>query len=78
MKTALALSYSTVEYTFPVWEKSADAHKVNPVLNDVCGSITGCLQSSSIDNLCLLAGIAPPAIRKSVAAQREMETRKRY
>ena len=40
--TALALCYSTAEYACPVWERSA--HKVDPVLNDACRAITGCLQ----------------------------------
>ena len=31
--TALALCYSTAEYACPVWERSAHAHKVDPVLN---------------------------------------------
>ena len=71
--TALALCYSTAEYACPVWERSAHAHKVDPVLNDACRAITGCLQPTNVDNLYLLAGIAPPAVRKSVTAQRERE-----
>ena len=67
---ALALGYSTEEYACPVWERSAHTHKVSVVLNDACRSITGCLQSSKNDTLCLLAGIVLPAIR-SVAIQRE-------
>ena len=34
--TALALCYSTAEYACTVWERSAHAHKVGPVLNDAC------------------------------------------
>ena len=59
-------------------ERSAHAHHVNPVLNDACRSITGCLQPSNIDTLYLLSGIAPPAIWRSVAAQREREANERY
>ena len=73
IKTALALSYSTVEYACPMWERSAHAHKINPVFNDAYCSITGCLQQSNIDNLHLLAGVAPSAIRRSVAAHRERD-----
>ena len=69
--TALALCYSTAEYACPVWERSAHAHKVDPVLNDACRTITGCLQPTNVENLYLLAGIAPPAVRRSVTAQRE-------
>ena len=57
--TALALCYSTAEYACPVWERSAHAHKVDPVLNDACRAITGCLQPTNVENLYLLAGIAP-------------------
>ena len=55
------------------------AHKVNPMLNDACCSITGCLQPSNFDNLYLLAGIAPTATMRSGAAQRErVRTHERY
>ena len=60
--TVLALTYSTAEYAYPVWKRSEHAHNVNPVLNNACRSTTRCLQPSNIYNLCLLAGIAPPAI----------------
>ena len=42
-------------------------------LNDACRAITGCLQPTNVENLYLLAGIAPPAVRRSVTAQRERE-----
>ena len=60
-------------YACPVWERSAHAHKVDPVLNDACRAITGCLQPTNVENLYLLAGIAPPAVRRSVTVQRERE-----
>ena len=69
--TALSLSYSTAEHACLVWERSVHAHKVNPVLNDVCRSITGCLQPSKIDMFCLPAGIDPLVIRRTVVEQRE-------
>ena len=71
--TAPALCYSTAEYACPVWERTAHAHKVDPVLNDACRAITGCLQPANVENLYLLAGITPPVIRRSVTAQRERE-----
>ena len=71
--TALALCYSTAEYACPVWERSAHAHNVDPVLNDACRAITGCLQPTNVENLNLQAGISPPAVRRSVTAQRERE-----
>ena len=53
--TALTLCYSTAEYACPVWERSAHAHKVDPVLNDAWRAITGCLQPTN-DNIHPLHG----------------------
>ena len=47
--------------------------RLTQVLNDACRAITGCLQPTNVENLYLLAGIAPPAVRRSVTAQRERE-----
>ena len=69
--TALALCYSTAEYAAPVWETSAHAHLLNPESNKACRAITGCLKTTNVDNLYLLAGIAPPEIRRSVCARVE-------
>ena len=69
--TALALCYSTAEYAAPVWERSAYAHLLNPELNQACRAITGCLKPTNVENLYLLAGIAPPKIRRSVCARVE-------
>ena len=69
--TALALCYSTAEYAAPVWERSAYAHLLNPELNQACQAITGCLRQTNVENLYLLAGIAPPEIRRSVCARVE-------
>ena len=68
-----ALCYSTAEYACPVWERSAHAYKVDPALNEACRSITGCLKPTNVENLYLLAGIAPPAIRRHTTAQHERE-----
>ena len=43
------------------------------MLNDACHAITGYLQPTNVENLYLLAGIAPPAVRRSVTAQQERE-----
>ena len=69
--TDLALCYSTAEYAAPVWERSAYAHLLNPELNQACRAITGCLRPTNVENLYLLAGIAPPEIRRSVCARVE-------
>ena len=69
--TAVALCYSTAEYAAPVWERPAYAHLLNPELNQACRAITGCLRPTNVENLYLLAGIAPPEIRRSVCARVE-------
>ena len=66
-----ALCYSTAEYAAPAWERSAYAHLLNPELNQACRAITGCLRPTNVENLYLLAGIAPPEIRRSVCARVE-------
>ena len=67
--TALVLCNSTAEYAAPVWERSAYSHLLNPELNQACRAITGCLKPTNVENLYLLAGIAPPEIRRSVCAR---------
>ena len=68
--TALALCYSAAEYACPVWERSAHAKKINTAFNACCCHITGCLLPIPIDNLYILAGIAPH-IRRRVASMKE-------
>ena len=63
--TALALSYSSVEHAAPVWSKSSYAKNLDPALNQACRSATGCLKPTSVEDLYLLSGIAPPSIRAS-------------
>ena len=48
------------------------------MLNDACRVIIGCLQSTNVENVYLLAGIAPPAVRRSVTAQQEREKQVNY
>ena len=67
--TALALCYSVAEYACPVWERSSHAKKVDASLNDSCRCITGCLRPTNVDSLYVLAGIAPPGVRRSVASR---------
>ncbi|KAJ8333798.1 hypothetical protein SKAU_G00411170 [Synaphobranchus kaupii] len=69
--TALALCFSTAEYACSAWERSTHAKKLDPVLNESCRCITGCLKSTNISNLHILAGIAPPDIRRAVASMTE-------
>ena len=69
--TALALSFSAAEHACPVWERSAHACHLDPVLNEGCRLITGCLKPTNTNNLHLLAGIAPPEIRREAASKQE-------
>ena len=69
--TAIALCYSTADYAALVWERSDYTHLLNPELNQACRAITGCLKPTNVENLYLLAEIAPPEIRRSVCARVE-------
>ncbi len=69
--TALALCYSVAEYAAPVWARSTHAPQLDPELNQACRSITGCLKPTKVEDLYLLAGIAPPTIRRDVCARVE-------
>ena len=71
--TALALSYSTAEYAAPVWARSPHAKNLDPALNQACRTVTGCLKHTNVENLYLLAGIAPPNIRRDVCARVEKQ-----
>ena len=69
--TALALCYSVAEYAAPVWARSHYAHVLDSELNTACRAITGCLKPTNVENLYLLAGIAPPDIRRDICARVE-------
>ena len=71
--TALALCYSSAEYACPVWERSTHAKKVDPALNASCRLITGCLRPTTTDSTYILAGIAPPDVRRHVTSMRERQ-----
>ena len=66
--TALALCFSTAEYACSSWGRSRHTGHVDIALNDTCRIITGCLKATPIPCLYALAGIAPPHIRRKVAA----------
>ena len=69
--TALALCYSSGEYAAPVWCRSPHAKQMDVPLNDACRLVTGCLKATPLHKLRLLAGIAPPSIRRDVSADTE-------
>ena len=69
--STLALCYTATEYACPVWSRSVHASKLDPALNNACRTITGCLKPTNTSNLHLLAGIAPPEIRRETASRAE-------
>ena len=71
LTSTLALSYSAAKYACPVWERPAHAKRLDSVLNESCRLITGCLKPTNIDNLHLLAGIAPSEIQREATSKLE-------
>ena len=69
--TTLALSYSAAKHVCPAWGRSAHAKLLNPVLNESCCLITGCLKLTNTSNLHWPADIAPPEIRREAASKQE-------
>lgn len=69
--SALALTFSAAEYAAPVWERSSHAKKLDPIINQACRIITGCLKPTYTGHLYILSGIAPPNIRRSVTSMLE-------
>ena len=55
----------------PWWARSTYAPKMNRALHDCCRIISGCLKPTNLDSVHLLAGIAPPHIRRTVACRME-------
>ena len=68
---ALALCYFVAEYMAPVWARSFNSQKLNPELNSVCRALTGCLKPTNVEDLYLLAEIAPTDIPRDVCARVE-------
>ncbi len=71
--SCLALCYSAVEYACPVWARSRHANMFNPALHKCCRNITGCFKPANVTSIQLLAGIAPPHIRRTVASRVERQ-----
>ena len=67
--TSLALCYFVAEYAAPVWPRSHHVHILDSELNTACRAIIGCLKSTNVEDLYLLAGIASPHIRRNVWAR---------
>ncbi|CAH0392775.1 unnamed protein product [Bemisia tabaci] len=69
--TGLALSISAAEYAAPVWRNSSHAKHVDAAVNEAARIISGCLKPTPIDKVYPLIAVAPPAIRRDVAAEIE-------
>ena len=69
--SCLVLCYSAAKYACPVWARSTHARKLNRAPHDCCRIISGCLKPTNLDSVHLLAGIAPPHIRRTVACRME-------
>ena len=67
--TALALCLSVAEYAAPVLARSSHAQKLNPELNSAYRAVTGYLRPTNIEDLYLLARIAPPDIWRDVCTR---------
>ena len=65
--STLALVYAPAEYCAPVWCRSSHTHLVDVGLNASLRTITGCLRPTPVDQLPVLAEIAPPALRREAA-----------
>ena len=62
-----ALVFSAVEYCAPVWSHSHHVKKMDVTLNSGLQTISGTLQATPVNQLPILAGIAPASIRREVA-----------
>lgn len=69
--SALALCFSVREYACPAWGRSTHTKKVDTALNNSCRIITGCLKNTPVEKIYLLAGVAPPYIRRRIATNLE-------
>ena len=58
--STLALVYAPAEYCAPVWCRSSHTRLVDVGLNASLRTITGCLRPTPVDQLPVLAEIAPP------------------
>ncbi len=71
---ALALRFSTTKFGYAASGDSAHAKKVDVALNNTMRIISGCLKPTNIKHLPQIYGIAPPEVRREVAADAERAT----
>ena len=63
-----ALVYSAAEYCAPVWCRSSHTKGLVTALNSAMLTVSGCLRPTPVNQLPILSGIAPPALRREAAA----------
>ena len=62
-----ALVFSAAEYCAPVWCRSFHTKKLDSTLNNALRMVSGCLRATPVNQLPILAGIAPPTLRREAA-----------
>ena len=67
----MLLCYTATEYACAAWERSHHARHLDPILNNIYHKITVCLGFILLSKVYCLAGIAPPHIRRRIAARDE-------
>ena len=68
LRTAMqAIVIAPAEYCALTWEQSSHCRKLDTYLNTAFRTISSCLQSTPVNNLPVLAGIAPPRLRRKAA-----------
>jgi len=70
--SALALCYSVAEYCCPVWSRSSHVSLVDSQLNNAMRLLSGCVRPMQTPWLPVLANIAPPALRRRSATDKQL------
>lgn len=72
LRTAvMSLVFSCAEYCAPAWYRSCHVDKLDVQLNSAMRTITGTVDSTPVAWLHVLSNIAPPALRRKMAARNE-------
>lgn len=67
----MALSLSVADYAAPVWKNSVHVKHIDVAVNESAHIISECLRPTLSEKIYPLLGIAPPSIRRQVAAEVE-------
>ena len=62
-----ALIFSAAKYCSPVWCRSSHTKKLDSTLNTALWTVSGCLHATPVNQLPILAVIAPPTLRREAA-----------